>query len=126
MASDGMRGVDHKENVLRFVIVGRSDDGVVTIGVAPARADSRVSISVGPHAANVGAQLGLTDVLDESLTRLSPVHREQFDQARCNWLVPHLVRLAAGKDVKERKLVSAYEKHHGYEPDIEVQTRFGA
>jgi hypothetical protein len=121
-----MRGMGNEDNVLRFVIVGRSDDGTVTIGVAPARADSRVSISVGPHAANVGAQLGLTDVLDESLTRLRPGHRDEFDQARCNWVVPHLVRLAEGKDVKERKLVAAYEKRHGYEPDIEVQTRFGA
>lgn len=116
----------NEEDQLRFVIVGRSDDGTVTIAVAPARADSRVSISVGPHAANVGAQLGLADVLDESLTRLNPVHRDEFDQARCNWVVPLLVRLAAGKDVKERKLVSAYEKVHGYEPEIELQTRYGA
>lgn len=114
-----------EDDVLRFVVVGRSDDGTVTIAVAPARADSRVAISVGPHAANVGAQLPLADVLDGSLKGLSPVHRDAFDQARCHWVVPYLVRLAEGRDVKESKLSGAFEKRHGYAPDTELQPRFG-
>ena len=110
---------------LHFVVVGVSDDGTVRIGVAPARADSRVSISIGPHAANVGAQVPLAHVLDESRTRLGPAHKEEFDAARCNWVVPYLVRLAEGRDVKESKLVAQFEKRHGYAPDVETQPRSG-
>lgn len=111
---------------LRFIVLGRSDDGTVTMSVAPARADTRVAISVGPHASNAGGQVGLDVVLNETRTKPSAGWQEYFDKARLNWLVPYLVRLAEGRDVKESKLMAAFEKRHGYAPDVEVQPRYGA
>ena len=113
------------DDQLRFVVLGRSDDGTVTIAIAPARVDTRVSLSAGPHASNAGGQVGLDVVLNETRTKPSPVWQEYFDAARANWLVPFLVRLAEGRDVKESKLVKAFEKRHGYAPDIELQPRYG-
>lgn len=113
------------DDLLNFVVVGRSDDGTVSIAVAPARSDSRVAFSIGPHAANVGGQVPVRDVLDETGTRLSPMYADHFDAARCNWVVPYLVRLAEGRNVRESKLVAAFEKRHGYAPEVETQQRFG-
>jgi hypothetical protein len=118
-------GVTDSDDLLSFVLVGRSDDGTVGIAVAPARADSRVAFSIGPHAANVGGQVPLRDVLDETGTRLNPMYAEQFTAARCTWVVPYLVRLAEGRNVRESKLVAAFEKRHGYAPEVETQQRFG-
>lgn len=115
-----------QDDQLRFLVLGRSHDGTVAVAVAPARAHTRVAISVGPHAANVGGQMGLDVVLNETKTKLSPALQEYFDKARLNWLVPYLVRLAEGRDVKESKLASAFEKRHGYAPDCELQHRYGA
>ena len=64
-------------------------------------------------------EVGLDLVLDEARTGLTPEWRESFAAARLTWLEPHLVRLAAGKNVNESRLTKAHEQRHGYAPEVE-------
>lgn len=104
----------------RFLVVARTASGhwphPVEVGVHTAGADSIVSFSVGPHAVNVGGQIPLSGVLDESRTGLNPVFAEEFDAAELHWLVPLLVRLHSGEDVRD-EIVSAYRERHGASPE---------
>ncbi|WP_030144373.1 hypothetical protein [Glycomyces sp. NRRL B-16210] len=118
-----------KPATLPFLVVARTGPGPyphpVEVAVHPAGADSRVSFSVGPHAVNAGGQVALARVLDESETGLSPVFAQEFDAAELHWLVPLLVRLHAGEEVKE-EIVSAYKALHGKTPEIMQQAHYGA
>jgi hypothetical protein len=104
----------------RFIVVARTASGhwphPVEVGVHPVGADSLVSFSIGPHAANAGGLVPLSNVLDETRTGLNPVFAEEFDAAELHWLVPLLVRLHTGEDVKD-DIVSAYRERQGKPPE---------
>ena len=118
-----------KPATLPFIVVARTGPGryphPVEVAVHPAGADSRVSFSVGPHAVNAGGQVALARVLDESQAGLNPLFATEFDAAELHWLVPFLVRLYAGEEVKD-EIVSAYQALHGKSPETMHQAHYGS
>ncbi len=118
-----------RDQPLQFLVVARTGPGryphPVEVAVHPAGADTRLSFSVGPHAANAGGQLPLTMVLDGLQTGLNPMFETEFDAADLHWLVPYLVRLRSGEDVTH-EIVEAYVDRHGRSPEVVVQARYGA
>ncbi|MEO9322789.1 hypothetical protein ABFT23_04815 [Nocardioides sp. C4-1] len=111
---------------LVFVVVASTAPGhyphPVEIALHPDGARSRISFSIGPHAANAGGQLPLANVLDG--TGLSPLFDTEFDAAELHWLVPYLVRLQGGEDVTE-EIVAGYVERHGKRPRWTEQARHG-
>lgn len=96
----------------------------VEVAVHPAGANSRMSFSIGPHAVNSGGQVALARVLDEHQTGLNPMFATEFDAAELHWLVPYLVRLQAGEDVKD-EMVAAYAAQHDRSPEVLWQEHYG-
>ncbi|MBU2698056.1 hypothetical protein [Pimelobacter sp. 30-1] len=121
-------GHDQAEQPLEFLVVARTGPGPyphpVEVALHPDGAASRVSFSIGPHAANAGGQVPLTDVLDDDRTGLDPRFATEFDAADLHWLVPYLVRLHAGEDTTD-EIVAAYRERHGKTPRSLLQVRFG-
>ncbi len=118
----------NRDAQLQFIVVARTEPGPyphpVEVAVHPNGASSRMSFSIGPHAANAGGQVPLSRVLDEQQTGLNPMFDLEFDAGDLHWLVPHLVRLQAGEDVTE-EIVQAYADKHGHAPGWMEQARFG-
>lgn len=114
---------------LTFIVVARTDPGPwphpVEVALHPAGPDSRMSFSVGPHAANSGGQLALSRVLDDRRTGLNPMFDEEFASGDLHWLVPYLVRLHNGEDVED-EIVEAYAARHGRAPQLMGQEFFGS
>lgn len=96
----------------------------VEVTVHPDGLDTRLTFSIGPHAGNVGGELGLDGVLDGEWADLDPGFSEEFDAADLRWLVPYLVRLAAGEDAFP-EVVDEYVRRHGRQPDVRLQGRHG-
>ncbi|SDC63822.1 hypothetical protein [Nocardioides lianchengensis] len=111
--------------LLTFLVVARTGPGdyphPVEVAVHPAGPKSRMSFSIGPHAANVGGQIPLSRVLDG--TGLNPSFEEEFAAGDLSWLLPYLVRLQAGEDV-ESEIVEAYTARHGRAPQLSLQEYF--
>ena len=116
----------HEE--LSFLVVARTGPGPyphpIEVGVHADGPRSRMSFSVGPHAANAGGQLPLARVLDEERTGLDPAFTTEFDAGQLHWLVPYLVRLHAGEEVLD-EIIAAYRDQHGKAPRWMGQPRFG-
>lgn len=116
-----------KPDTLPFLVVARTAPGhyphPVEVAVHPDGANSLVSFSIGPHAVNAGGQVMLYRVIDGSRSELSPLFAQEFDAAELHWLVPLLVRLQNGEDVKA-DIVSAYRALHGKSPEIMQQGRY--
>lgn len=55
---------------------------------------------------------------------LDPRFAEEFDAAALRWLVPYLVRLAAGEDAFP-EAVDEYVRRHGRQPEVRLQERQG-
>lgn len=112
---------------LDFLVVARTGSGPwphpVEVAVHPAGRDSRVSFSVGPHAVNSGGQFKIAHVLDHERTGINPVFDEEFTAAELDWLVPFLVRLGRGEDVRE-EIREAYVQRHGRRPEVLWQERY--
>jgi hypothetical protein len=113
-----MKRRKHRSVPKRFVVVARTPPGSwpVEVAIHVAGRDSVVSFSVGPHPMDVGSVVPLASVLDASRTGLNPVFAQEFDAAELHWLVPLLVRLHAGEDVKD-EIAAAYRALHGVPPE---------
>lgn len=113
---------------LPFLVMARTGAGryphPVEVALHPAGPDSRMSFSIGPHVVNAGGQLALARVLDDQRTGLNPQFEEEFAAGDLHWLMPFLVRLFAGEDVKD-EIVAAYVARHGRAPEVMLQERFG-
>src|ERR1044071_4467103 len=105
-----------ERELLTFLLVARTGPGdyphPVEVAVHAAGPKSRMSFSLGPHAANVGGQIPLSRVLDGPGTGLNPSFEKEFAAGDLSWLLPYLVRLQAGEDV-ESEIVEAYTARHG-------------
>ncbi|MBB6037235.1 hypothetical protein [Phytomonospora endophytica] len=88
----------------------------IEVAVFPSGADSIVAFSVGPHAANGGGQVPLANVVDGEGAGLNPAFAVEFEAADLHWLVPLLLRLAAGEDVSD-EIRAAYRERHGKPPE---------
>lgn len=123
-----MARAGNSDQRLSFLVVARTDPGPyphpVEIAVHADGARSRMSFSIGPHAANAGGQLALARVLDEERSRLNPMFETEFAAADLHWLVPCLVRLQSGEDVLD-EIAEAYAGRHGRAPGWLRQERYG-
>ncbi|MFH7323841.1 hypothetical protein [Aeromicrobium sp. JJY06] len=123
-----MAGKRSRDRQLAFFVMARTEHGhyphPVEVAVHPDGVSSRLSFSIGPHAANAGGQIALARVLDEQRTGLNPMFATEFDAAELHWLVPYLVRLQAGEDVKD-EMVAAYAAQHGRSPEVLWQQHYG-
>lgn len=117
-----------RDRRLPFLVMARTEPGSyphpVEVAVHPDGPRSRLSFSIGPHAANAGGQVALARVLDERRTGLNPMFATEFDAAELHWLVPFLVRLQAGEDVKD-EMIAAYATRHGRSPEVLWQEHYG-
>jgi hypothetical protein len=111
----------HRAAPKRFLVVARTSTSEgwphpVEVGIHPDGRNSVVSFSIGPHVVNAGGLVPLANVLDASRTGLNPMFAMEFEAARLDWLVPLLVRLHAGEDVKD-EIEAAYRELHGGPPE---------
>lgn len=113
---------------LEFLVLGHSPEGAsgwphpVTISVCARGKKTLVNFSMGPHIVNVGGQRTVTQVVVDG--GLDEAYAEEFDACGARWLVPYLVRLAAGEDVSEGELVAAYEARFGHAPRTETSADY--
>ncbi|THV30691.1 hypothetical protein [Glycomyces paridis] len=116
-----------QREILDFVVVARTAPGPyphpVEVAVHFDGADSVLSFSIGPHAANAGGQVWLSRVLDGPQTGLNPRFATEFDAAELDWLVPLLVRLRAGEEVAQ-EVEDAYRARHGKWPKTMQEGRY--
>lgn len=87
----------------------------VEVAIHPNGRDTILAFSIGPHVVNAGGLVALAGVLDEAAAGLNPLFATEFDAAELHWLVPLLVRLHKGEDVKE-EIVSGHRERHGKNP----------
>lgn len=110
-----------KEKRPNFMVLARTSSDrpyphPVEVTLHPAGKDSILGFSIGPHVVNAGGLVPLERVLDDSQTGLNRAFNKEFDAAELQWVVPLLVRLHKGEDVKE-EIVAAYKERHGSRPD---------
>lgn len=105
---------------LRFLVLARTASGhyphPVEVALYPDGANSIAAFSIGPHVVNAGGLVSLSVLIDETQGALNPSFNMEFDAAELHWLVPFLVRLKAGEDVKD-EIVAAYRDLHGASPE---------
>jgi hypothetical protein len=105
---------------LRFLVLARTPSGhyphPVEVALYPDGAKSIAAFSIGPHVVNAGGLVALSTLIDETRGELNPLFNTEFDAAELHWVVPFLVRLQAGEDVKD-EIVAAYRELHGAAPE---------
>jgi hypothetical protein len=105
---------------LRFLVLARTGPGhyphPVEVALYPDGAESIAAFSIGPHVVNAGGLVKLSTLIDETRGELNPSFNMEFDAAELHWVVPFLVRLQAGEDVKD-EIVAAYRELHGAAPE---------
>lgn len=113
---------------LPFLVLARTQPGdwphPVEVLLHPDGPRSRMSFSLGPHAANVGGQVALSDVIDPGGAGLDPRFTEEFDAADLHWVVPLLERLLDGDEVTEG-ITAAYRERRGRAPLWDARERAG-